>query len=152
MTAMSPLACGIAARTAEPLPWFSLRTSTTPSRCSRQRSTRSPVPSVEPSSTTTICLSRSSAQTASRTARIVAASLKAGTRKDTRMAAQPNLDAMRFDLEVTIEQPVAVVFAYVTDIRNLPEWQESALSAEWIEQGSRFRERRTFLGRIAELE
>jgi uncharacterized membrane protein len=68
------------------------------------------------------------------------------------MAAQPNLHAVRFDLEVTIEQPVAVVFAYVSDVRNLPEWQESAVAAEWIEEGSRFRERRSFLGRTAELE
>jgi uncharacterized membrane protein len=68
------------------------------------------------------------------------------------MAAQPNLPVMRFDLEVTIERPVEAVFAYVSDVRNLPEWQESAVSADWIEEGSRFRERRTFLGRTAELE
>jgi uncharacterized membrane protein len=59
---------------------------------------------------------------------------------------------MRFDLDVRIERPVADVFAYVTDVRNVPEWQESAVSAEWIEEGKRFRERRTFLGRTAELE
>src|ERR671939_374664 len=34
----------------------------------------------------------------------------------------------------------------------LPEWQESAVAAEWIEPGKRFRERRSFLGRTAELE
>ena len=59
---------------------------------------------------------------------------------------------MRFDLEVRIDRPVADVFAYLTDVRNVPEWQESALSAEWIEEGKRFRERRSFLGRTAELE
>lgn len=59
---------------------------------------------------------------------------------------------MEFDLEVTIDRPVAAVFAYVTDVRNVPEWQESAESAEWIEQGRRFRERRQFMGRAAELE
>jgi uncharacterized membrane protein len=59
---------------------------------------------------------------------------------------------MRFDLEVTIGRPVEAVFAYVSDVRNLPEWQESAVSAEWIEEGSRFRESRTFLGRTAQLE
>src|SRR6266511_1940230 len=96
--------------------------------------------------------SRSSAQTASRTAPIVADSLYAGTRKDTRMAAQPNLHAVRFDLEVTIARPVAAVFAYVTDVRNLPEWQDSAIEAEWIEPQRRFRERRSFLGRTAETE
>jgi len=68
------------------------------------------------------------------------------------MAAQPNLPAMRFDLEVRIERPVEAVFAYVSDVRNLPEWQESALAAAWIIEGSRFRERRSFLGRTAELE
>ena len=59
---------------------------------------------------------------------------------------------MRFDLEVRIDRPVADVFAYLTDVRNVPEWQESAVSAEWIEEGKRFRERRSFLGRSAELE
>ena len=59
---------------------------------------------------------------------------------------------MEFDLEVTIDRPVAAVFAYVTDVRKVPEWQESAESAEWIEQGRRFRERRHFMGRTAELE
>jgi uncharacterized membrane protein len=68
------------------------------------------------------------------------------------MAAQPNLRAVRFDLQVRIERPVAAVFAYVTDVRNLPDWQESAVSAEWIEEGKRFRERRSFLGRTAQLE
>jgi uncharacterized membrane protein len=68
------------------------------------------------------------------------------------MAAQPNLRAVRFDLELRIERPVASVFAYVSDVRNLPEWQESAVSAEWMEEGKRFRERRSFLGRIAQLE
>ena len=59
---------------------------------------------------------------------------------------------MEFDLEVTIERPVAEVFAYVTDVRNVPLWQESATSAEWIEEGRRFREQRSFMGRTAELE
>jgi uncharacterized membrane protein len=68
------------------------------------------------------------------------------------MAAQPNLHAVHFDLEVTIECPIAAVFAYVADVRNLPEWQESAIAAEWIEPGRRFRERRSLLGRRAETE
>jgi len=59
---------------------------------------------------------------------------------------------MRFDLEVTIDRPVADVFAYVSDVRNLPHWQESAEAAEWIEEGKRFRERRSFVGRTAQLE
>lgn len=68
------------------------------------------------------------------------------------MAAQPNLRDVRFDLEITIERPAQAVFAYIADVRNLPEWQESAVSAEWIEEGSRFRERRSFLGRNADIE
>lgn len=59
---------------------------------------------------------------------------------------------MEFELEVTIDRPVPDVFAYVTDIRNVPEWQESAVSAEWLEEGRRFRERRHFMGRDADLE
>jgi uncharacterized membrane protein len=59
---------------------------------------------------------------------------------------------VKFDLEVTIERPVSEVFAYVTDVRNVPEWQESAVSAEWIEEGRRFRERRNFMGRTATIE
>ena len=59
---------------------------------------------------------------------------------------------MEFDLEVTIDRPVAEVFAYVADIRNVPEWQESAVSAEWLDDGRRFRERRHFLGRDADVE
>jgi uncharacterized membrane protein len=59
---------------------------------------------------------------------------------------------VNFDLEVMIARPVADVFAYVTDVRNVPEWQESAVSAEWLEEGRRFRERRQFMGRDADLE
>ena len=66
------------------------------------------------------------------------------------MAAQPNLQAVRFDLEVKIARPLADVFAYVSDVTNLPEWQESAVEAQWIEPRSRFRERRTFLGHGAD--
>jgi uncharacterized membrane protein len=68
------------------------------------------------------------------------------------MAAQPNLQAVRFDLEVGIACPAAEVFAYVSEVTNLPNWQESAVGAEWIEPRSRFRERRSFLGHRAELE
>jgi uncharacterized membrane protein len=59
---------------------------------------------------------------------------------------------MEFDLEQQIDRPVDEVFAYVTDVRNVPTWQESAESAEWIDEGRRFRERRTFMGRTAEIE
>jgi uncharacterized membrane protein len=59
---------------------------------------------------------------------------------------------VEFDLEVRIDRPVADVFAYVSDVRNVPEWQQSAESAEWIEEGRRFRERRHFMGRTATIE
>jgi uncharacterized membrane protein len=68
------------------------------------------------------------------------------------MAAQPNLPSMHFDFEVRIDRPVAEVFAYLTDVRNVPQWQESAVSADWIDEGRRFREERHFMGRTAELE
>ena len=68
------------------------------------------------------------------------------------MAAQPNLRAVRFDLEVRIARSVADVFAYVSEVTNLPSWQESAVDAEWIEPRSGFRERRSFLGHKADLE
>jgi uncharacterized membrane protein len=68
------------------------------------------------------------------------------------MARQPNLLAVEFDLDVWIDRPVGDVFAFVTEVGNLPKWQESAVSAEWIERGERFRERRSFLGRTAESE
>jgi uncharacterized membrane protein len=58
---------------------------------------------------------------------------------------------MQFDFDVSVDRPVADVFAYVTDVRNVAEWQESAASAEWLEEGKRFRERRQFMGRTAEL-
>jgi uncharacterized membrane protein len=64
---------------------------------------------------------------------------------------------VKFDLDIVIDRPVDVVFAYVTDVRNLPEWQESAVEAAWIEgdsprQGARLRERRNLLGRSIESE
>jgi uncharacterized protein YndB with AHSA1/START domain len=40
---------------------------------------------------------------------------------------------MRVDLDVTIARPVADVFAYLTDVTKVPEWQESAQSGEWID-------------------
>jgi uncharacterized membrane protein len=62
---------------------------------------------------------------------------------------------IRFDLDVVIDRPVADVFAYLIDVRNLPDWQASAEEAEWegdgaVNVGSRMRERRTFMGRTIE--
>jgi uncharacterized membrane protein len=59
---------------------------------------------------------------------------------------------MELDSDVWIDRPPAEVFDYVSEIENLPDWQESAVSAEWIEPGRRFREQRNFLGRTARSE
>ena len=60
-----------------------------------------------------------------------------------------------FELDVVIERPVGEVFAYITDVENLPKWQATAEEAAWdddapVAVGSRMRERRTFLGRTLE--
>jgi uncharacterized membrane protein len=53
--------------------------------------------------------------------------------------------------EVEIARPVAEVFAYVTDMERLPEWQTTALSgrleSERMEKGARIVEVRKVLGR-----
>jgi len=57
---------------------------------------------------------------------------------------------MRFELEVDIDRPPEVVFAVLTDIGRLPEWQASAVSAEAegpVREGTRIRETRRLLGR-----
>ena len=64
---------------------------------------------------------------------------------------------MRFEFEVEIERPVEEVFAYVTDVGNLPEWQSATSDAAWITDdgpraGARIRQTTTFLGRTMELE
>jgi uncharacterized protein YndB with AHSA1/START domain len=51
-----------------------------------------------------------------------------------------------------IERPVEEVFAYLTDVARLPEWQSSAESAELdgeLDEGARITEVRTFMGRRA---
>jgi uncharacterized membrane protein len=64
---------------------------------------------------------------------------------------------VKFDLDIVIERSVEEVFEYVTDVRNLPEWQESAIEADWVEgaspgKGARLRERRELAGRSIESE
>jgi uncharacterized protein YndB with AHSA1/START domain len=57
---------------------------------------------------------------------------------------------MRFEVEVDIDRPPEVVFAVLTDIGRLPEWQASAVSAEAegpVGEGTRIRETRRLLGR-----
>jgi uncharacterized protein YndB with AHSA1/START domain len=57
---------------------------------------------------------------------------------------------MRFEVEIDIDRPPEDVFAVLTDIARLPEWQGSATSAYAegpLGVGTRIRERRRFLGR-----
>jgi carbon monoxide dehydrogenase subunit G len=60
-----------------------------------------------------------------------------------------------FDLTVEIARPPEDVFAYLTDVSKLPEWQSSATSAEAdgpLREGARIRERRRFMGRDVKTE
>jgi len=56
--------------------------------------------------------------------------------------------------QATIDRPPAEVFAYLTDITKLPEWQATALEgrleSERMEKGARAIEVRKFLGRRME--
>ncbi len=54
--------------------------------------------------------------------------------------------------KVEIERPVDEVFAYLTDVARLPEWQESVSEVHVdgpVAAGSRFRDVREFMGRRA---
>jgi len=54
-----------------------------------------------------------------------------------------------------IARPPEDVFAYLTDVSNLPAWQSSARSAEAdgkVRKGARIRERRSFMGRDVKTE
>lgn len=62
---------------------------------------------------------------------------------------------VREEHSVMIDRPVGEVFAYLTDVTNVPEWQEGVheirLEAEApVSQGTRFTEIRKFLGRRLE--
>jgi uncharacterized protein YndB with AHSA1/START domain len=60
---------------------------------------------------------------------------------------------MRMEHTVVIHRPSPDVFAYLTDVERLPEWQSSAMEvyAEGeLRVGTRVKEIRTFLGRRAE--
>ena len=55
-----------------------------------------------------------------------------------------------FDLSLEIARPPDQVFAFLTDVSRLPQWQSSAVSAEAhgpVKAGSHIRERRKFAGR-----
>jgi carbon monoxide dehydrogenase subunit G len=60
-----------------------------------------------------------------------------------------------FELTIEIARPPADVFAYLTDVSNLPAWQSSARAAEpdgKIRKGARIREQRNFMGRDVKTE
>ena len=60
-----------------------------------------------------------------------------------------------FSLTVDIARSTEDVFAYLTDISRVPEWQSSAGSAEAdgeVREGARIRERRTFMGHGVNVE
>lgn len=60
-----------------------------------------------------------------------------------------------FELTVDVARDPAEVFAYLTDVSKLPQWQATASNAEVdgaIRQGARIRERRNFLGRDVRTE
>ena len=57
---------------------------------------------------------------------------------------------MRFEVEIDIDRAPEDVFALLTDVGRLPEWQTSAVSAEAegaAGAGMRIHERRRFMGR-----
>jgi uncharacterized protein YndB with AHSA1/START domain len=61
------------------------------------------------------------------------------------------------NIEFTLEiaRPPAEVFAYITDTETLPDWQSSAIEAEWVGEkaaGAHVKEVRKFLGRRIESE
>jgi carbon monoxide dehydrogenase subunit G len=56
----------------------------------------------------------------------------------------------RFDLTIDVARPPDTVFALLTDVERLPEWQESAVSASVdgdVRVGSVIGEQRRFMGR-----
>ena len=57
---------------------------------------------------------------------------------------------MHFHVEIDIDRPPEDVFALLTDIARLPEWQASAVSAEAdgpVGEGTHIREQRRLFGR-----
>ena len=63
---------------------------------------------------------------------------------------------MRAELTIEIERPVDDVFAYLTDVSNLPEWQsgveEAHVEGGELGAGGRVVERRRLLGRTMKHE
>lgn len=62
---------------------------------------------------------------------------------------------LRAELTIEIARSVEDVFAYLTDVERLPEWQASVVSSRAegsLGEGSRIVERRSLLGHEAETE
>jgi uncharacterized protein YndB with AHSA1/START domain len=62
---------------------------------------------------------------------------------------------LRAELTLEIARPVEDVFAYLTDVEKLPEWQASVVSARAdgpVCEGSRIIEQRSLLGHEAETQ
>lgn len=57
----------------------------------------------------------------------------------------------RFEFSVDIARAPADVFAYLTDITKLPEWQSGVVEAAWVSEG-RVRQVRDFRGSRSESE
>ncbi len=60
---------------------------------------------------------------------------------------------VRVEHEIVVERPLDEVFAYVTDPRNVPEWQSGVLETDFdgeVHVGACWRELRSFLGRRVE--
>jgi uncharacterized protein YndB with AHSA1/START domain len=58
-----------------------------------------------------------------------------------------------FEITIEIARPASAVFAYLTDISALPQWQAGAIEAHAdspVRLGTKVREVRTFLGRRLE--
>jgi hypothetical protein len=61
----------------------------------------------------------------------------------------------KFELTLDIGRPSADVFAYLTDVGTLAEWQSTVVAASTdgpVRLGTRIRERRRFLGREVQTE
>ena len=62
---------------------------------------------------------------------------------------------VRVELTIEIARPAAEVFALLTDVSRVPEWQASAVEARAdgpLAEGVRIHERRKFLGHEADTE
>jgi uncharacterized membrane protein len=62
---------------------------------------------------------------------------------------------VKVEHELIVRRPVSEVFAYLTNVDRLPEWQASVVAARRVDEGpmargARFVEARSFLGRRVE--